>query len=99
MRAAGGEQWRVKGVERNQSLWFEVNQRVNQRNYVTPGGNEDEGLNKCLGLGCQAEIPGSASFSAEDLKDSVSNAQMSSAQMQERIGNGKSRSSSSPFSL
>lgn len=87
------------GLERNRSLWFEVNQRVNQRNYVTTGGKGVEGLNKCPGLGCQAETPGSASFSAEELKDSVSNAQMSSAQMQERIRTGKSRSPSSPLPL
>lgn len=87
------------GVERNQSLWFEVDQRVNQKNYVTTGGKGAEGLNKCPGLGCQAETPGSASFSAEELMDAVSNAQMSSAQMRERIRNGKSRSPSSPFSL
>lgn len=83
------------GLERNRSLWFEVN----QRNYVTTGGKGVEGLNKCPGLECQAETPGSASFSAEELEDSVSNAQTSSAQMQERIRTGKSRSPSLPLSL
>lgn len=66
---------------------------------ITTRGKGVEGLNKCPGLGHQAESPGSASFSAEELEDSVSNAQMSSAQMQERIGNGKSRSPSSLLSL
>lgn len=87
------------GVERNHSLWFEVNQRVNQRNYVTTGGKRVEDLSKCPGLGLQAETPSSASFSAEELKDSVSNAPVSFAHMQERIRIGKSRSPSSPFSL